>query len=272
MFNISNTTWIYYTERSKAKLIALTNDPRSALLQAADLLRRPDLHLAQTTWENKQVLHYTSYEDTTLIKAQSSAIYFPIESFYILGEPIPPKPIFNERHGFGLVLNQGTEIKEGARVIKGKALRREPILREWVLSNQDPNIEIYGKWPEHVMNLDTRMKGFISLPVLIEKLKTWKYSLCIPIQRGWTTTKYIELIQCGVVPFLHPFYDEKELVLFPEIIRVKTPDELKERIKFLDSNPEAYNKLWDELHKLVFRPEHISGSAFSDIIDYVVQN
>lgn len=62
------------------------------------------------------------------------------------------------------------------------------------------------------------------------------------------TSKYAEMLRVGVLPFLHPDYDTQySLVPRDHFIRVKTPQEMFEKIEELEANPEKRIKMVKEL-------------------------
>jgi hypothetical protein len=122
---------------------------------------------------------------------------------------------------------------------------RYKALKEWFLDvpgNDD--LEIYGKWNENFTEGYPQFKGLKTHEEIDEIFKKTRYTLLIPTQALWVTTKIVEMLTLGVIPFVHPNYDEKCLS-FPKdsFFRVKTPQELKEKIQILEENPEKRIKI-----------------------------
>ena len=85
---------------------------------------------------------------------------------------------------------------------------------------------------------------------LMEIAMKHKYTLIIPVMKSWITAKYCEMITCGVIPFLHPYYDSNnELVPKDHFIRVYEPKELWEKIELLENEPLIRIHVVKELQK-----------------------
>lgn len=249
-----------WLNHSKVKYIAFSNDPRNCELRVLDLHHRPFKHFSQSEWE-VELPKMISYDDRTKIMFTSKVEYWPIEQIKLCDIDLQPRQVIEKNTLFGLICNEGSEEYERQGVNQ-----RWPILQEWILSSTNDDIEIYGKWNQKYLDQDTRMKGSIPFLELQEKIKHWKYSICIPIKDGWVTGKYCELIQHKIVPFLYPGYDSQRLVNFPEVLRLSKPSDLWERIEFFENNPNEYNKLWEELDALVLNDDVISGKMVNKFI------
>lgn len=236
-----------------ANIIFLMNDARSKKSFPLELQRQPTAIIAQARI-NLSYKISTTEKIPKLVNVATE--YFPIEKMRLLDTPKIEKPV--GRKGFGVILNEGDEKHNKARP-------RLPILREWLLSSTE-EFEIYGKWSQDVINSDKRMKGRISYTSVQEKLKSWKYSICIGIDEGWVTGKYVELIENGVVPFLHPSYDSNRLINFPEILRLTEPNQLWERIKELEEDEQKYKQLWDNLLVLINDEDWRTGKIINEKI------
>lgn len=248
-----------YINHFNQKYIAFSNDPRHCAITAKDLHVRPIAHYAQSEWEvtfNK----FFSYDDRTFVPVKSIATYFPLERIRVL-DKIKPVKLKENASGFGLICNQGAD-----NAAQKGINQRWPILKEWLLDATDAEFEVYGKWSEDKLQQDKRMKGRVDRHILVEKVKNWKYSLCIPIADGWNTAKYVELIESHIVPFLYPGYDSKKLVNFPDILRLEKPSDLWDRMAYLDNNPAEYEKLMYSLFDLVFNDDWITGKTLNELI------
>lgn len=119
-------------------------------------------------------------------------------------------------------------------------------LKEWIINrDKDCKIEVYGKWkPEKVKDMP-QFKGYLEGDNILDRIfEETRYSLVLPQKAGWCTAKYAELLRAGVVPFLHPAYDIQNTILpINHYIRVKTPDELFQKMEYLDKQPEKRIKL-----------------------------
>ena len=114
------------------------------------------------------------------------------------------------------------------------------------------------------LNLN-RFKGPKKFNDLQQMLPRVKYTFCIPIKKGWVTAKFWEMAHYGIIPFLHPTYDEQDSLKVPDFIRVKDSQDLFNKIKFLEEKPRAYQELRDLLDGLL-KDEYYNGSYLNDKI------
>ena len=139
--------------------------------------------------------------------------------------------------------------------VKGaRKSRRFNMIKEWLIDfDTNKEIEIYGKWDEHFEKQFEQFKGFLPHEQLDEKLKRTKYSFIIGIKQDWATSKFPEILSMDIVPFIAPDYDTQYNVIDKDDwIRVKTPQELWEKIEYLEKNPEKRIELIKELKKRYF--------------------
>ncbi len=92
-----------------------------------------------------------------------------------------------------------------------------------------------------------------------------KYTFCIPIKKGWVTAKFWEMAHYGIIPFLHPTYDDQKHLDVPDFIRVKDSKDLFNKIKFLEENPKAYAELRDRLDEML-KEEYYDGSYMNNLL------
>lgn len=73
------------------------------------------------------------------------------------------------------------------------------------------------------------------------------------------------MINYGIIPFMHPFYDQQHHIPCPDFIRVNSPKELLEKIDYLENNKKEYNKLLNELNDML-KTEYYDGTFINKII------
>ena len=229
-------------------------DPRYIPIGAKDLINREKFVLSQyDTMETTK--HIISYEDQRLLAPEIPVEYSGIEKVFYLGREKKDIKKIKKNKKMLIVLNEGGN----------GGLKRGPMLKEYILDNME-DIEIYGKWSDEWYE-DSRFKGpknFVDLHPLLENVK---YTFIIPIQKGWVTSKFWEMINYGIIPFMHPFYDQQHHIPCPDFIRVNSPEELKEKIDFLENNPNEYKKLLCQLNEML-KDEYYNG----DFINNTVMN
>ena len=141
---------------------------------------------------------------------------------------------------------------------------RYPDLKKYILDHVE-DVDIYGQWNSDTIGDDKRFKGPKKFNELMQMLPRVKYTFCIPIKKGWVTAKVWEMAHYGIIPFLHPTYDEQDNLKVPEFIRVKDSQDLFNKIKFLEEKPKAYQELRDLLDNLL-KDEYYDGSYLNNKI------
>jgi hypothetical protein len=260
MTKMYTTPTIAWLNDSFIPYIEIVNDPRYVMNQSRDNYHLPTQSIGQYDFTyNSKVIR--SYEDQTLEVRQTDSIYAGMEKAFCITYD---KPIKNRNRNtpFMIVLNEGKP-------------SRYNLLKEWVLEH-NTDVEIYGQWDEDIRNNDLRFRGSLHIDEIQKKLNDVKCTLIIPIAKGWVTSKYIEMIHAGVVPFFHPTYDEQNHLDIPDFFRPDTPIELQKRIHQLTVNQEYYEKCIEYLQNKfctddVYSGQYINNQIMSRIIsDYTM--
>jgi len=242
------STWL---NEEKPPYIEIVNDPRYTMRQSRDLFHLPYISLGQYNYE------YTTnaiknYQDQERIQRNVKSVYSGMETSFC-GDYTYEESVNTDRsQDFMIVLNEGKP-------------SRYDLLNEWVLSKFD-DISIYGKWSPEKIEGDSRFKGSLHLSEIQKKLQDVKFTFIIPIAKGWVTSKYVEMIHAGVIPFLHPTYDEQMNTPIPDFLRPKTPDEFFERMQRLINDKDEYERILFDLRKSVLKPEYYDGTFINEKI------
>ena len=129
--------------------------------------------------------------------------------------------------------------------------------------NNFEDMNVYGSWSEDIINSSKAFKGKINRHKLYPEMMNWKHSLCVPIDKGWATAKYLEYLKCGVSPFMHPEYDDQRNTKVQDFHRVNSTEELKDKIE-MDDNTHI-----EEINKSIkncLSDEYVSGQKINDDI------
>jgi hypothetical protein len=123
-------------------------------------------------------------------------------------------------------------------------------LKRWVL---DPDINkensIYGYWHESRTLGDPRFKGFVkSTDELYDIMRNTRYTVIMPTNYGWATSKPWIVASRGTIPFIPDSYDVQQNQPVPSFLRVSKPEEMYQKIEQLEANPEMRYKLLEELY------------------------
>ena len=252
----------------------VVNDPRYCPLRTADLFYAPKFVFSQINEEktNFRIRKNKDYNGE-LIEVNVPQVYSSMESIFLIDNSEftrtkdIPQDIFalsdddisagEKDIKFLMVLNEGLNGVQS----------RYPLLKKYVLDHlSESEVEIYGKWIHPDALSDIRFKGSKNFNEIHSNiLPRVKYTLCIPIDKGWATSKFWEMTLHGIIPFVTPEYDSQNNIGFPDYLRVSDGKELFKKINFLENNEEAYNILRDKLQALL-RKEHFDGSLLNSII------
>lgn len=241
--------WINETE---VPYLEIVNDPRYVCNQTRDMLRGPIYSLSQYDYRYSRKF-IKSYEDQEQITEVVNSYYSGVETLFCVGREIPDTKLNEQKTGsFTIVLNEGKP-------------SRYKMLSEWILQNID-NVSIYGAWDNENAKSDLRFEGSRQLEEIQKIMSNVKYTFIIPIKEGWVTSKYIEMIHAGVIPFLHPTYDMQNHLHLPRFLRPHDPEQLMEHIKYLEDNDDYRLKLINDLQKMFCKPEYYDGSFINNRI------
>jgi len=239
-----------YLNKSNIPWILISNDPRYSD-QGLDLMNKPKKILSQFN-ETVTMSTFDNFEDQNIVRCKVQSEYSEMEKIFLINKKLPE--IYPRTEKIMIVLN------EGGNGVKS----RYNELKKYVLDYID-DVKIYGKWKHKETENDDRFKGPKKFEDLQKELKNVKYTFIIPIKPGWVTSKWVEMISNGIIPFFHPDYDTQHHCPVLDFIRIKTPDDLYKKIEYLEKNPEAYNKLL-KYHMSLFDTDIFSGKKLSDRI------
>lgn len=235
-----------FLNETKIPYSIIVTDPRYYPLKSRDLFNYPKKVLSQYN-EDIKYKAYTSY-DLTTENITTTVTYDRIETIFLIGKE---RKEYNDKNiNFMIVCNEGKP-------------SRYDDLKEYVLDYID-DVDVYGQWNKEIIENDKRFKGPKKFIELEKMLPNVKYTFCIPIKKGWVTAKFWEMAHYGVIPFLHPDYDDQNNLNIPDFFRIKNPDDLYNKIKYLDNNIDMYNKIRKLLNKYL-KDEYYNGEYCNNI-------
>ena len=258
---------LYYLNESKTPWFAICNDPRYDICQFGlirDCYNPPVEVISQYSYKGSYK-HIEAYEDegpSEMVESPVTFTYSGIEKLNYMGfdyfDIEGPK-----QDSFFMVAMQtnGVDGLKDYRFLE---------IKEWVL-DFGKDISIYGKWPSEVYSSYNQFKGMLDHDELLDTAKLYKYTLIIPVMKNWITAKYCEMISCGVIPFFHPDYDtDNELVPKDHFIRVYDPNNLWDKIEFLEQNPEARIQILTDLRERWITESVKDGTEVYNILNKFV--
>ena len=256
------TPIINWLNTERVPYIEIVNDPRCVLGEARDLLHYPVAVLSQIdgTYKHKRI---RSFEDQTCEIVDVPLRYAGVETIFLYGRAGPST-------------NRARPVKMTIVLNEGQPSRYKNLQR-WILDSQ-PDVQVWGQWSHPLTVGDKRFCGSAQLSEIQRMLHSVRYSFIIPIAPGWATSKYIELIHAGVIPFFHPDYATAAphvLQGVPRTCRPETPVELAATIARLEANPAEATDLINTLQERFCPSEAYSGTVLTNtimsaaIVDYI---
>lgn len=252
-----------YLNNSNAPWDLIGTDPRyvEENMYPRGLINTPQNIFSQKTFKAKwETLNsYTSYDLYDESYKEFTVHYAEVEKVNTFGESVVDLPKETEM----IILANNLLGPDGAL----KTNKRFLSIKEYIL-DKDINCNIYGKWPDEVLNQYNQFKGFLEGDQVNEILKRTKYTLLFPLLKGWASGKFGEVLLCGVIPFIHPEYDTQKNIL-PDVpfIRVSSPEDLKRKIDFLNKNENERISLHQKLvNKYITNSQESVFNKFNSII------
>jgi hypothetical protein len=241
--------WLHPDPRNYTKCRDLKWPPLHPMLAQFDFTKKEKHERYGDTREPSEFGIDATWEGGSLWVAKHKYVYSRLEICGVTPEHIDSEfsgSIDGRRH-FGLFINE-------ARAYVKK--NRKDALRDWVLPLQPAFM--HGTWSKESkaeLGVDIVPADWADYYPLLRSVAC---TLTTPSSgSGWATTKPWQAFAVGTVCFFHPDYDTQGHIIpwpstevtDPELnwlggwLRVRTPDELKERVKYLCQNPEVWSNI-----------------------------
>ena len=268
MTGIYSAPIIHYLNMSKMPWFMIMTDPRYVKPNQKwrDMVNYPKEIISQYN-SDITITHFDTYPEPSKGKEVSDKVllrYTGIEKMNLIGEEIV-RPEFGRTNLFSIVAMQSCYGNQEVDY-------RLEALKKWILTQKNSDsCDIYGKWDERFTKNYPQFKGYKSPEEIDEIFKKTKYTLIIPIRPDWVTSKYAEMLRVGVVPFFHPDYDTQGSTIPKDhFLRVKTPQEMFQKIEQMEEKPELRVNLIKEL-QLKFLVGVRKGTFLADVINPVLK-
>lgn len=245
MFYTTAAQIIYVLNKTMCPYLLLAEDPRQLGVGAAkDLFNRKCKVLTQQNLGLKKFKHIKSFEQANeYVEQMVEYKYGHTQKTFFLAETRPSREQFFKPKN--ILMNLFMNGHGTGYTVDG----RYQFISEYVFPNF-PETKIYGKWTEQLRQKDSRFQQ-IRMGNIMHIVRDTKYTVVNSIKPGFITCKPWEMIHMGMIPFLSPDYDKKKLLPLPEFLYLENPQDLKDKIDFLESNPKYYMDLKQELYNLL---------------------
>lgn len=204
--------------------------------------------------------HPEGVREQSVWKCDTDYVYAALE-LTALDEPhlikLADKP---GEHTFGVISNENRK--------EVGPLARLPQMEEWVFSHMDDplSVPLYGKWSAASEETLGRKVESIPTTEMYDTLRTFRSTFTMPASgSGWATAKPWEAFAAGTVMFFHPGYDDQghilpiegephwtnehtypmrsELQQLSNFLRVKTPEEMWEKVQAVEESDDLWHKV-----------------------------
>ena len=267
-----STNIIYTLNKTNVPWLLITCDPRYKNLMTTDLINLPKYNLSQIN--GSCTFRYMDGFDSDKVNIRSELplktidiplVYAGTETIMaidsIFEHKKEKKSLFSinkstseqSTSDFIIVANQSKYCK----------LDRLSEIKKYI---GDEDVAIYGRYDDESVFDDKRFKGSLPLNKLYDVIKKSKFTFIVPIDYDWATSKYIECINNGLLPFFHPSYDTQRNVNIPDYLRVTSPEDLNNKLSEVRSNKQLYDSLMSDCKKLISNDIR-SGKYMNDILN-----
>lgn len=251
--NTTNIPWIYMATDPRyvdvIKPADLTNHPSICIGAAECSIKKWTHAIKYLPWKDSKKLEYQTYENIPVT-------YAPLQKLNLFNglDFVPSRRKLNR---FAIVLNKIQDFDY-----------RERQAKAWLPKGTD----LYGKL--EVAGFQNKFVSSIDLDIIFSRVK---YTLVMPlydhgIGKKWLTFKPYEMIRLGVIPFIHPDYDQDNRFAQEGInghhkfLRVTCKEDLEQKMAKLDERPHYYNELLEDLQKKIVPPTRLIDFAKQIVI------
>jgi hypothetical protein len=238
--NVTDIPWVYMATDPRyidsIKPADLTNHPSIVIGSAEAVIQKWKHAIKYVPWKDSKKLEYKVFENTPVQ-------YAPLQKLNLFNKlDFNPPRVRTTR--FAIVLNKVLAYDYRAKQAK-----------MWL----PKGTKVYGN-----IDLPEFEPEFLQPETLDITFARTKYTLVMPLYdhglgKKWLTFKPYEMIRLGVIPFIHPDYDQDNRFASTlndahNFIRVKSPDDLNNKMAQLDSNNKLRLDILTELSKKLVPP------------------
>lgn len=255
MFENYAAPMIMFLNKTNIPYFTISEDPRYIPSQARDLINVEKFALSQFNKTIKTRRIKSEKEITTMVYHDVPYYYSKVETIFMMNR----KKEFNE-----FIKKKDINF---AIYMHGNPERFE-VIKEWFIDKKNP-VKVYGDWKEHE---EQYPETFIHKPMseMMDRIHRTKYTLILGRRYSdFVTQKFWESIHFGIVPFVYN-YDSSNLLPIPSILRVNSVERMHRVMKFLEDNPEKYERLIKHFDK-VLDDGFYNGNIVCDIVSESVE-
>jgi len=230
----------------------ISEDPRYIDVNGRDLFNRPKIILSQCNGSSTKhhILSYERQLETDVHEVP--VVYAETEKIFLMGEnPIDVAEI-EKKYAVNAFMN-------GHGMSKGES--RYDFVKEYVLDSFE-YAKVYGNWPKELYETGRFVKK--RMGDAMDIVMGTKYTPVVSIKPGFVTCKPFEMLNWGILPFMHDSYDSKDLVGFDPYLIISSADEFKEKVNMLESRPNIRIDFLKAIYDQYMTDEYFNGTRLNN--------
>lgn len=263
---------VYYLNMSNMPWWLLATDPRyvKPSMRERDIVNLPRKILGQQDFDIewfgvRELKRDASLENNDYVIRERVSRYSGIEKMNLIDAGVADPETTNKPEKFTIVSMQLSSPSSTEDL-------RFDILKEYILDrDKDKTARIFGKWSDFFKKDNPQLKGYIATEDLDRTFMETRYTLVLPTAAGWVTSKYAEMLQLAVIPFLHPTYDTQyHIVPKDHPLRVKDANDFYEKMDYYDNNPNERIKFVKQLQEELISDAY-TGEFMINLINHSLE-
>lgn len=249
---------VHLLNMTQVPYMLLCGDPRYIPSSCRDAYNIERVVLTQTNLlgKIKRIKSYAESAESDCQYHNIHYVYSRLETIFMLTEQKINWLDLQKTNTFVIGLNGGYS--------------RDQFIRDWLLNtNADlSKIKVYGKWSEEFTEKYPDIFEEKSIKSVEPIFLNSRYTIIPPPHdpmETFVTQKFWKMIHYGIIPFFHPKYDTLKLLNVPDILRIKSPAEMWQRIEYLDNNKDEYLKVQKALWSML-KDDYYNGNFLHEVI------
>lgn len=213
--------------------------------------------------------HYKNKSDIEYVA--TPIVYKPVERLWLMGKNKIDWRNYNKTNDFIITCNSTND----------GSLDRLNYIENWILKSFK-DVTVYGRWDSPKTLVEAINKRGIAdrfarkgMCEMEDIMFNTKYTLVIPLSRKYpdfVTQKMFSMLYYGIIPFwCKNDYDcsNTKYNMFPDYIKVESPQELLYKMNELNNNNDLYRNLLNELYDLLddrYFDDRIVHDIFNEVL------
>lgn len=272
--------YLYTLNELGCPFYMISEDARYITANAGDLYNHEKLVFSQINGTFTTLPRIKSKTDFSRSRVDVPVVYSGCEKIFMAGcakdwrDNIDFERKLNSTGDRLIILSNGHGLK---RINTGAGTNNERLsmYKKYVIDNltntEYANTKIYGKWDDETYE---NYPSIINKPMieLQDEIADARYTFIYSIAPGFVTVKPMEMIMQGLIPFIHPDYDIYGLLNIPEYCYIKDEQDLINKMRELDSNPDKYKEVFDACMDCVNEKDLDGSNVINFIMGRIYQD